>query len=436
MGGEMTYREAVRYIEEIPRFAKEKNADMARTFLRELGHPERSMPHIHVAGTNGKGSTCAFLSAVYRAGGIRTGLFTSPHLIDMRERFRVDGDMVTEEAFLSAFRAVYRLAEEKQRQGAPHPTYFEFLFLMAMVIFRDEGVELSIVETGIGGRLDATNVIEEPLCCVITTIGMDHMQQLGPTIASIAAEKAGIIKPGVPVVFDDGDREAVRVIRERAEETKSPMHPLSEAGIRAVLPSPGGIDFLTSIEYDEGDSVHLPIAAPYQAKNAGLVLLVWKVLRDRFPVPYETVKGALSGAVWEGRMQCLSPKIYVDGAHNENGVAAFCEAARLLAQQERITLIFGAMADKEVATMVRIISEELAPKMVIATEPDATRRVPADELVSLFSENGIRAVAKPDPKEALTYALSERGEGWLFCAGSLYLIGRILSDYDQLRRGN
>ena len=206
----MNYEEAVAYIEETPKFTKKNSLDHTRECLRRLGNPEKKFKVIHVAGTNGKGSTCAFLTSILREAGYSCGLFTSPHLVRINERFQINEINIDDDTFLAAFEKVKALADELVAEGSYHPTYFEMLFLMGMVIFADAGVDYVTLETGLGGRLDATTAVEDPVACVITSISLDHMQYLGDTVSKIAGEKAGIIVPNVPVIYDGNDPDAAK----------------------------------------------------------------------------------------------------------------------------------------------------------------------------------------------------------------------------------
>ena len=204
----MNYQDAVRYIGDVPKFTKKNEPENTVRLLDRLGHPEDAFQVIHVAGTNGKGSVCAFLENILRQSGRKTGLFTSPHLIRINERFQVCREEISDEEFTDVFLEVLRAVEKMQAEGYPHPTYFELLFVMGMVWFRRRKIDILVMETGLGGRLDATSTVAHPSLSVISSISMDHMQYLGNTIRAIAAEKAGIIKKGVPVVYDASDREA------------------------------------------------------------------------------------------------------------------------------------------------------------------------------------------------------------------------------------
>ena len=220
----MNYEEAVAYIDETPKFTKKNSLDHTKECLRRLGNPQDKFKVIHVAGTNGKGSTCAFLTSVLREAGYSCGLFTSPHLVEINERFQINEVNIDNDTFLKAFEKVKVLADELVAEGSYHPTYFEMLFLMGMVIFAEAGVDYVTLETGLGGRMDATTAVENPVACVITSISLDHMQYLGDTVAKIAGEKAGIVVPGVPVIYDGNDPDAAEVIRARAEELGSPAY--------------------------------------------------------------------------------------------------------------------------------------------------------------------------------------------------------------------
>ena len=224
----MTYKEAEAYINSVPKFTSKNKPENTMELIRRLGHPERSMKVIHVAGTNGKGSVCAFLSSMLTEGGKRTGLFTSPHLVKINERFQINNEPVSDEIFLNAYERVMKLVEEMQKDGFYHPAYFELLFAIGMVIFEEAQVEYLILETGLGGRLDATNIVEKPVVTVITSISLDHTEILGDTIEEIAGEKAGIIKQNIPIVYDGREKRAEKVILQKAKEQNAKAVPLDE----------------------------------------------------------------------------------------------------------------------------------------------------------------------------------------------------------------
>lgn len=239
----MNYTEAVDYIETIPKFTVKHPPEHTRELLSRLGNPQEGIKIIHVAGTNGKGSVCAYLNAMLLAGGKKTGLFTSPHLVRINERFQINGEDVSDEQFLDAFLKVEKAAKEYEAEGEGHPSYFETLFLMGMLIFKEAGVEYLVMETGLGGRLDATNVVEKPLACIITSISRDHTEYLGDTLEAIAGEKAGIIKAGVPVIYDASQPGPASVIAAKAKEMGSPAWPMEPSFYEMKTQSREGITF-------------------------------------------------------------------------------------------------------------------------------------------------------------------------------------------------
>ena len=262
MAAGFTYDEAVAYIEELPKFTKKHSLDHVREFLRRLGNPASDRKIVHVAGTNGKGSVCAYLQAILMAEGKHTGFFTSPHLVSINERIRMDNIQIDNEAFLEAFGQVQGMARQMEEEGLDHPSYFEFLLGMGMTAFARTDVEYIILETGIGGRLDATNYIEHPALAVITSISLDHTDILGDTIEEIAAEKAGIIKPGVPVVFDANDPEASAVIRAlRFFSTQAILRPAKSSKRqpqRCMRPVEKSRKMRTKSEKLTGNILHFP----------------------------------------------------------------------------------------------------------------------------------------------------------------------------------
>ena len=428
------FREAVAYIEETPRFTVKNSLAHTRDCLRRLGDPQKSFRVIHVAGTNGKGSTCAFLDSVLRHAGRSVGLFTSPHLTDIRERFRINGQDVSGEEFLRAFCDVKELADALAAEGSTRPTYFEMLFLMGMLIFSRAGTELVVLETGLGGRLDATTSIEDPLVCVITSVSLDHTGYLGNTVEEIAGEKAGILVPKVPVVYDACDRRAADVILGRARELGCASFAVSEKDARIYSMSPEGITF--SLKSDPaGIRWRIPFSAGYQVMNASLALQTIRVLSDVMPVDTQTVKNGLLYTRWPGRMEQILPGVIVDGAHNKDGVRRFIETAVRYGKDRPLTLLFSAVSDKDYPEMIRRIASELKLSHVVATEVGDCRKVSSGELAGLFEKAGCPDVnAVSDPAEAFRLALEKKSsEGILFCVGSLYLAGIIkkLTDRDN-----
>lgn len=422
----MTYEEAVDYIDSVPKFTTKNRPEHTVEMMERLGRPERGMNVIHVAGTNGKGSVCAFLASMLTAGGHRTGLFTSPHLIRINERFQIDGQMVSDAEFLSAYTHVWQTVEKMIRDGYPHPAYFELLYAVGMVIFQRREVEYLVLETGLGGRLDATNTVERPIACVLTSISLDHTEILGDTIEQIAWEKAGIIKKEIPVIFDGKDPKAAQVIRSRAAELHAPATELRTEMYRILDKTDKSIDFALDVGYYEHSTFTVPFPAPYQVQNASLALLAMETVDAGHQIPLEVRRSALAGARWQGRMENVLPGVLLDGAHNEDGIREFAKILCGISKNRRIVLLFSAVVEKNYERMIRTICETGRLSEVVVTQIDGSRVVPAQELADVFAHcTDVPVSAVPDVGQAFSVALEKKKDGLLFCAGSLYLVGEI-----------
>lgn len=397
-----------------------------RELLSRLGNPQEGIKIIHVAGTNGKGSVCAYLNAMLLAGGKKTGLFTSPHLVRINERFQINGEDVSDEQFLDAFLKVEKAAKEYEAEGEGHPSYFETLFLMGMLIFKEAGVEYLVMETGLGGRLDATNVVEKPLACIITSISRDHTEYLGDTLEAIAGEKAGIIKAGVPVIYDASQPGPASVIAAKAKEMGSPAWPMEPSFYEMKTQSREGITFTFAYPGGEKAELAIPYVAKYQMMNASLAFYTMHILQDVHDIPKNVLAEGLSKIKWPCRMEMAAPGVIIDGAHNEDGIAQFVSTAGYFAKENEITILFTAVADKHYHKMIGEICEGIHPSHVVATQIDGSRVVPAEVLAEDFRKAGCTDVcAEPEIGAAYEKALGKKGSGMLFCVGSLYLAGEL-----------
>lgn len=422
----MNYTEAVDYIETLPKFTVKHPPEHTRELLSRLGNPQEGIKIIHVAGTNGKGSVCAYLNAMLLAGGKKTGLFTSPHLVRINERFQINGEDVSDEQFLDAFLKVEKAAKEYEAEGEGHPSYFETLFLMGMLIFKEAGVEYLVMETGLGGRLDATNVVEKPLACIITSISRDHTEYLGDTLEAIAGEKAGIIKAGVPVIYDASQPGPASVIAAKAKEMGSPAWPMEPSFYEMKTQSREGITFTFAYPGGEKAELAIPYVAKYQMMNASLAFYTMHILQDVHDIPKNVLAEGLSKIKWPCRMEMAAPGVIIDGAHNEDGIAQFVSTAGYFAKENEITILFTAVADKHYHEMIGEICEGIHPSHVVATQIDGSRVVPAEVLAEDFRKAGCTDVcAEPEIGAAYEKALGKKGSGMLFCVGSLYLAGEL-----------
>lgn len=422
------------YLSRIPMWAKKKNSlEVIRKFLEEMGEPDEKMRIIHVAGTNGKGSVCAFLQSVFLNAGYKVGTFTSPHLIQTRERFCVNGEMASETSFLNSFRTVKALSEKMMERGYSHPSYFEFLFYMAMDLFHKSDLNLVILEVGLGGRLDTTNVIRHPLITVITSISLDHMEYLGDTIEKIASEKAGIIKKGIPVVYDGNQDKVNDVIRRKAIEEAAPYYETDKSGYQIT----GRKDNRICVELKNltGDGLQavIPSPAEYQVMNALLayrVLEVSELLKDRKPRQIEEqVREGFLKMHWPARMEEVLPGIFLDGAHNPGGMEAFVKAAASLCsdRKKRATLLFSSVSDKNYHDMIRTIAFNLPLDEVAVTHIDSVRGVKTETVFHEFGEvTTCKITGFETAEDAFIYMHHNQDENHLlFCVGSLYLMGEI-----------
>lgn len=424
-----SYLEACNYIENVGKFSIKNSNLHTRKCLELLGNPDRRLHTIHVAGTNGKGSVCAFLDSVLRAEGKKTGLFTSPHLVRINERMQIDGNPISDEDFVRVFNTVEEAAQKMEAAGEQRPSYFELLFLMAMVYFSEQGVEIAVIETGLGGRLDATNSLEAPDLTVITSIGFDHMQYLGNTIPEIAGEKAGIIKPGVPVVYDASRPEAAAVIEAKAKELGAPSVALSPSDYEITSSGKGMIDFCTAFRYDGHALFSVYSNAVYQVQNAALAILALKTLQERDPQRFgapdaETLKKGLLAMRWPGRMEEAAPGVYIDGAHNADGICAFAESVLQLLEGRGAILIFSAVDDKDYTEMIGTLTERIPWKLIFLTEIPGKRKLEGSRIKEAFEEAGRPDVQViPDISLAYREALAKRDNDLIFIVGSLYLAG-------------
>lgn len=424
----MNYNEAIAYILEIPKFTKKNSLEHTKVFLNALGSPEKGRKVIHVAGTNGKGSVCVYLQSLLLAEKKTVGFFTSPHLVSMNERIRVNREQIDNRMFLEAFEFVYQTVQDMQKEGISHPTFFEFLFGMAMVVFEKTDVEYVVLETGLGGRLDATNVIEHPFLTIITSISLDHTEILGDTIEKIASEKAGIIKEGVPLIFDGHEKRSAEVIRKRAEDLHAPCREISKNAYEIRKITGKYIAFSSANAYYENRLWKIHGFAGYQVRNVMLVLEAMRQIAGEDGKHLELWSEVISQVCWEGRMEEVLPGVILDGAHNLGAVEAFAESVSQRNEKQRKTVIlFSAVKEKDYARMIKYLCESVKTDIYIITTITNTRAVPAQELAEVFrAYTDSKIIVEENVEDAFRMAAEAKGEdGQVYCLGSLYLVGLI-----------
>lgn len=424
--GQVTYEEACEYILDIPKFAGKHTLADTKEMLGQLTGSRIESKIIHVAGTNGKGSVCAYLQSILRVAGFHVGMFISPHLETMRERILYDGEMIPQESFVKAFELV---REESDRQKEKHPSFFEFLFLMGMCYFKEKEPDYIILETGLGGRLDATNCIAKPKLCVITEIGFDHMQYLGNTLVEIAGEKAGIIKPGTPVVYLDKREETSRVIEQTAAALEVPAIAVKKSQIGRPVMRKKSIDFSFGNGYYRYDNLILRTTAAYQTENASVALVAARSLKEE-RIDDEAIRKGLYDAFWPGRMEEILPHVFLDGAHNEDGIEAFLQSVSASAEEREIgerLLLFGVVADKQYDKMIgRIAASDLFSHIAV-TVLASDRSASIDKLKVAWAQYKTADCSfHESAEEAFHYIQSIQKEAdTIYIAGSLYLVGQI-----------
>ncbi len=422
----MTHGQSLDYLKSLQRFGIKLGLDNIRALLGALGRPDLRFPSVLVAGTNGKGSVAAMLARILTEHGLRTGLYTSPHLVRVEERIRIGDDLVTAGSFARALTAVRERAEALVVSGGlPHPpTFFEALTAAALLHFAEEAVDCAILEVGMGGRFDATNAVT-PVLSVITTISLDHQTYLGGTLAEIAFEKAGIIKPGVPVVCGVRRGTALRVIRRRARELRAPVVEVFGPGTAFAAAAGGGARFA----YDTGKSRYEfkpSLPGFHQGENAAVAIRAAEVL-DRVWRPLDQGKmiAAVGRTRWEGRLETVGskPPVILDGAHNPEGAASLAAYLRD-AVRKPVILIFDAMKDKDIGAMAASLFP-LARTVVLTRIPMA-RAADPEEVLRLWKGRRGNILIEPDIGKALKLAKGLAGATTpVVAAGSLFLVGEI-----------
>ena len=431
----MTYSEAIRFLYGLRWFGAK--FDLANTFkLAALaGNPQNDLRFIHVAGTNGKGSTCAMLESIYRAAGLRVGLFTSPHLVAFGERIQVNRRVISERnvALLVAEMRSYleegwgtpesivpssgsgrevepRGPKDSRSAATEHPTFFEVVTVMALRYFAAQECDLVIWETGLGGRLDATNIVT-PLASVITNIQYDHQKWLGETLASIAAEKAGIIKPGIPVLTATDAAEALQVIAETARRQNAPLTTLSAA----------------EMDRPPLNAIQLPLPGQHQRMNAAVAVATVRALASQIPVSEEKIRAGLARVHWAGRLQLVTrptgQKILLDGAHNVGGAGILAAAMRGCFPPAAPTLILGILRDKDWPAMCEILAP-LTGRILLVPVPSERSATPQELAEACRRRNpGAQVLECASLGEALEKTTKD---GFVTIGGSLYLIGEAM----------
>jgi len=423
----MTSAECRDYLDHLQHFGIKLGLENIAALCAALGNPQNRFLSIHVAGTNGKGSVSAMLAGIMRAHGLKTGLYTSPHLARVEERIRVNGTMITERRFRERLTALKAVIDREMAEGklVYHPTYFEVVTALAFVEFAEREVDVAVLEVGMGGRFDATNVVR-PLVSVITTISKDHEKHLGSTLGQIAFEKAGIVKPGVPVVCGVRGGVALRVIRGIARERKAPLVEVFGRG-RTLESRQAGGGYRFVYRGERGSYAFSPgIAGRHQGANAATAIAAAEVLsRIWRPLGKAKILEAIRETRWEGRLETVRrrPLVLLDGAHNIEGVTALASHIKEVIRRP-VVLVFAAMEDKDLRAMTRILFP-VASTVVLTRVPYKRSATPEALLAAAPPFKG-PVLLEPDTRKAVEMALSfSGGRTPVVIAGSLFLIGEV-----------
>jgi dihydrofolate synthase/folylpolyglutamate synthase len=412
----MKFADTLRFLYSLGHELKVVKWELARmeTLLAAIGNPHAQGRFIHVAGTNGKGSTCAMMEAALRAGGLRTGLYTSPHLVDPRERIQIEGHIISEQAWCSAFEAVHRAAENLLARDAidTHPSFFETMTAMAFVAFARAKVEVVVLETGLGGRLDATNLVD-PEISVITPIDFDHEAFLGAGIESIAAEKAGIIKAGRPAVFAVQNATAFSILERRALELDAPVTMSSAWRVDDLRLEKFGSRF--TLFADEEIEIECPLAGAHQVENARTAVAALNI----FGVSPAVISEGIAKTIWPGRLERIAthPDIILDGAHNPAGARALAAHLKAFFADEPVRIIYGAMRDKAVEEVTNALFPLAAE--VILTAPDQPRALNPKSLAEITDHPNLGVT----PTLSTALHIARENPMTTFVTGSLFLVG-------------
>lgn len=417
----MTYSEMERELNEIPKFGAKASLSNLSAYLELANHPERNLRVIHIAGTNGKGSVSAYIDSILRQAGYMTALFTSPHLIKINERFRINFKECSDEELINVWCSVKDYMVKGEEKGLQSLTFFEILFFMGMLIFSQKAVDYCILETGLGGRLDAT-VLSNPVLSVITSISYDHTEILGDTIEKIAAEKAGIIKEGIPVVAIDEENGAFSVIERTAKEKNAPVYGLKSQELTILKKCENTIDFSINSRYYKISNLKVKSYASYQVQNAALAVLAVKVLLPE--VSQDVIREGIVKMYWPGRMEEIAENVYVDGAHNPGAVHQIYNS--LTDSDKEWLLLFAVCSDKDYSEMIRVLGR-LPWKRIYITKIDSARGADTAAVKQCFKEEtaGCPIYEYDNARTAFETALKDREYENLLCLGSLYLAGEI-----------
>ena len=423
----MTEQAAIAYIENYGWSTTRLGLSRTRELLHRLGDPQKQLKFIHVAGSNGKGSACAMFESILRAAGYKTGLYTSPYIQTFHERIQINGVPIPGDRLAEITARVQPIADAME----DHPSQFELVTAIGMQYFHEEGCQIVVLEVGMGGELDSTNVIDAPELAVITNIGLEHTEYLGNTLAEIAATKSGIIKPGCHCVCYDGAEEVTRVVRAVCAARDVPVFPVAFSRLTPQTYSLEGQTFTW-----DGADYHLSLLGPHQLHNAALVLTGIEALRTRgWEIPPASVETGLKTVTWPARLEvlCRDPLFILDGGHNPQCAEALANSLDQLSPGQRVVFLAGVLADKDYPGIVSIMLPYA--KSFVCVTPDSPRRLTAEDFAAYLTAQGAEAMACQSIEDGVYQALATAGPAGIVVAfGSLYLAGAVRTSFNRQYR--
>ena len=423
----MKYQEAIKYITEVGNFGSNYGLERTYKLLELLDNPQDKLKIIHVAGTNGKGSTTAMITSMLKGCGYKVGMYTSPFLEEFEERIQINGENIPKEKLAQLITKIKYAVDKVIEEGYNHPTEFEIITVLMFLYFATEEVDFAVVEVGLGGRLDSTNVIT-PILSVITSISFDHTNLLGNTLEEIAAEKAGIIKSCIPTVIYPQEEMAERVISSKCQELDSKLYKINKEDAKLInIIKEDKIYQQVKVKLDDEYDVKLPLLGEHQILNLAVALKALEVIKDKAPkLNRESIVKSLATVRWNGRLEIMSnsPYVVIDGAHNIQGITQLDKNIKKYFEYKDMYLILGILADKDVEDMVKVITPKA--KKVFTVTPNSMRAETAEELLEEVKKYNESCEAYNDYKNAFEDALKLcKKDDLLLISGSLYMIGEM-----------
>ena len=423
----MNYNECIQYLEEEVGFGSVPGLERIQALCDKINHPEQKLSVIHVAGTNGKGSAVAMLSSILQTAGYRVGTYTSPHLERYNERFTIDGQKITDEDFAAEITLMKSICDELAEEGQAVPTLFEIVTGAAFHYFAEQKVDILILEVGLGGKYDATNIISSPLLSLIMSISIDHTDFLGNSLAKIAAEKAGIIKKNCPVVLYSHSELVYNIMWTKCQELEAPFYCPENAEVHISSQTLEGTVFSVKTDLVDMNDLELPLLGTYQIGNCITVLEACAVLcKQGLSISEGAIRTGLKQARWAGRMEICgkNPLVILDGAHNSDGILQLANSIKTYFHDKKVTLILGVLGDKEYNKMAEYILPHA--DTVILTEPHSERKLDVFSLARSICDHKGALYTEKETEDAFEKACSlTPADGIILCCGSLYMIGAM-----------